>query len=85
MTILSTNQLELMIYCAIEVTKSSREHTDNIYDKNKPTIERNIQSCKRLCCDCMSMKYIVLSLVQAICAVDLFAYILLGYLHVIQT
>ena len=36
MTILSTNQLELMIYCAIKVTKSSRKYIDNIYDKNKP-------------------------------------------------
>ena len=43
-------------------------------------IERNIQSYKRLCCNCISMKYIVLLLVQVICAVDLFAYCLHIYI-----
>ena len=92
MAMLSTNQLELMIYCPIEMIKSNYKYISDIYDKNKPTIERNIQCYKHTCCNCISiaMNYIVILIVQVVRTVDLFAYCLDIYIlykrnHVIKS
>ena len=90
MTILSTNRLKLMIYCTIEMIKLNHKYINDIYDKNEPAIAGNIQCYKCMCCDCISMKFIAMLIVQVIGTAGLFAncldiYILYKRNHVIKS
>ena len=86
MTTPSIYQLELMIYCIIEVIKVNYKYINDVYVQNQSLIKRNFQCYKHI--GCTSMNYIVI-LIMVIDTIDLLAYFMNCYIlhtrnHVIK-
>ena len=65
MTLLSFNQLELMIYCIIEVIISNFKYRNDVCDQNKYQIQRSIRSYESM--GIISMNYNVTLIIVVIC------------------
>ena len=74
MMVLAINQLELIIYCIIIVIKSNFKYANYEYCQNKSSIKRNTHYYKLMCCNCTSMNYYVMLIVQDICMIYLLLY-----------
>ena len=82
MMILSINHVELMIYCTFELITLTYKCINDVYHHSTSLIERNIQCYKPTCSNCISIdhEYIVMLIIQVVCTIDVFAYLMNVYI-----
>ena len=74
MTLLSFNQLELMICGIISVLQSNCRYKNNVHGQNKPPIEGSIEPYGCMWCTSMNYNVMLIINIHVICAIHLCSY-----------